>query len=135
MIPETIRTDTTEQELCQLAVRWTIHPSLARGLLAMAKRLPFQISIISGYRTVEQQLELKRVGRPAASPELSNHCSCPATAADLSTSVATSEVVKAYLGEAATIAGLRWGGGSPVDPDTGIPSDWNHVDLGPRRAS
>lgn len=39
--------------------------------------------------------------------------------------------VKARLGAEATHVGFRWGGGSPVDPETGIPSDWNHLDGGP----
>lgn len=39
---------------------------------------------------------------------------------------------KVELGVAAVENGLRWGGGSPRDPETGIPRDWNHVDTGPR---
>lgn len=38
---------------------------------------------------------------------------------------------RVQFGLAANLAGLRWGGGSTVD-DTGVPSDWNHLDLGPR---
>lgn len=90
------------------------------------------VSIISGYRTPEQQEALRQAGRPAAHPDRSTHLACPATGADLRLSVTPTTAIKARFGQAAIRAGLRWGGGSPVD-DNGIPSDWNHVDLGPRR--
>jgi len=128
MIPQAI---TPETDLCELANKWKIDPVLAAALISMAERLPFPFQIISGWRSREHQEQLIRGGK-GAPVDRSTHCSCPATGADLWPNVAVTNVVKATLGEAATIAGLRWGGGSPVDPDTGIPSDWNHVDLGPR---
>lgn len=63
---------------------------------------------------------------------MSNHTSCPATAIDVSIGFAPTNVLKATLGRVGILAGLRWGGGSPVDRQTGIPSDWNHFDIGPR---
>lgn len=91
------------------------------------------VSIISGYRSPEKQRELKRQGRPAAPVDVSNHTSCPATAVDVRIGLAPTNVMKAILGRIAVEEGLRWGGGSPVNPETGIPSDWNHFDVGPRR--
>jgi len=135
MIPDTISPEATDEQLCQLAEKWKIEGELLERIFCMAGRLPFGLQIISGYRSPEHQLELKRSGRPAAHPDISTHCACPATGADLWPTIAVSRVVKATFGEAARVCGLRWGGGSPVDPDNGIPSDWNHVDLGPRRAS
>lgn len=122
---------TPELGVDQLA-RWRISCELARRLLVMSARVPFGLYIISGWRSIEDQLRLARAGRPAADPDISTHTSCPATGADLETDIAVVPSVKAAFGRAAVEAGLRWGGGSPVDPETGIPSDWNHVDLGPR---
>jgi len=118
-------------DICPFLTRWMIHPDLARALYKMAARAPFGISIISGYRTPDQQEALKREGRPAADPSVSTHLSCPAGGADVRLDVAVTDAVKATFGRLAVEAGLRWGGGSPVDQN-GIPSDWNHVDLGPR---
>lgn len=115
--------------------RWKISCELAERLIDMAGRLPFGVSIISGYREPEEQEALRQRGRPAAPDHLSTHRTCPATGADLQVDVAVVPAVKATFGRAAVEAGLRWGGGSPVDPETGIPSDWNHVDLGPRSAT
>ncbi len=100
-------------------------------LVQLAAALPFGISIISGYRTPETQEALRRAGRPTAHPDLSTHLSCPATGVDLWPDVAVTDVVKATLGATAVQIGFRWGGGSQVD-ENGIPSDWNHFDLGPR---
>jgi len=99
----------------------------------LQERIPFPIQIISGYRTAEQQEQLKREGARTAPDELSTHRSCPATGADLWPEVTPTNPVKATLGTNARLVGLRWGGGSDVDPQTGIPSDWNHFDLGPRQ--
>ena len=119
-------------DMCQLAQRWRIAQELAFKLQDMAHRLPYQVSIISGYRSVEEQNVLIEEGK-GAPLNRSTHVTCPATGADLWVAVAVTDVVKAVFGEAAVSSGLRWGGGSSVDPQTGIPSDWNHVDLGPRR--
>lgn len=132
MIPYPILPDT---DVCQLVEVATISEELAARLLELAKIFydgRVGLSIISGYRSPEHQLALRAEGRPAADPDLSTHCSCPATGADLWPDVAPTGDVKGELGRAAYLARLRWGGGSPVDPQTGIPSDWNHVDLGPR---
>lgn len=132
-LPETINRDATREQVCAVASRWMISLELATQLHIMARMLPFGISIISGYRTEAQEDDLRRQGRPTAPPGTSTHTSCPATGADLRVSVAVTTAVKAQLGTAAVAALLRWGGGSPIDPETGIPVDWNHVDTGPRR--
>lgn len=131
MIPEAIPKE--ESSACGLSERWLISDELSRRLVQMAARAPFRIQIISGHRSAEKQRALAAEGRPTASVDRSTHTSCPSTGADVWPGIAVTRVVQAMLGEAAVIAGLRWGGGSPVDPETGIPSDWNHVDLGPRR--
>lgn len=132
-VPEKISPLTAPGDVCSLAARWILDPRLAERLVMMAGFLPFGLSIISGFRSVAQQMQLKEEGRPAADPAVSTHCSCPATGADLRIDgVEAGNYEKALFGAAAVSAGLRWGGGSPVDVSTGIPSDWNHVDLGPR---
>lgn len=139
MIPQSVPPRATDGQLCQLVDRWGITYSLALKLSRMAEQLPFGISIISGARTKESQDQLTRQGRPTADWNRTTHADtdehgCPrlATGADLRTAVAPVASVQATFGQAATLAGLRWGGSSPVDPNTGIPSDWNHVDEGPR---
>lgn len=88
------------------------------------------LRVISGFRTLEEQLELERQGRPAADPDKSTHLTCPATGADLELPLAPDDGLKWEFGTGVTFAGLRWGGGSRLE--RGIPLDWNHVDLGPR---
>lgn len=91
------------------------------------------LEVISGFRSRAKQEELKRRGRPTAPFQLSTHTICPARGADLRVvGIFPSRNVKLHFGQAAFEEGLRWGGGSAVDQH-GIPSDWNHVDLGPRR--
>lgn len=119
--------------LCGLASRWGISVELAQRLYRVAGEVPYSLLIISGFRTAEEQEALRQEGRPAAPDDVSTHRSCPATGADVWPGIGITGAVKAQLGAAAGRAGLRWGGGSPIDPDTGIPSDWNHLDLGPRR--
>lgn len=128
----------TQEQLCAFAARWQIEPDLARRLQMMAQELPYEVQMISGARSRAQQEALDDAGRPAAPFELSTHANeradgCPrlATGADLSPTIAHDDYVRALFGRAAVLAGLRWGGGSPVD-DRGFPSDWQHVDLGPR---
>ena len=125
--------------VCSIAARWGIRPELAQRLVCVSQRLEFGVSIISGARTRGRQEELERQGRPAAPWHLTTHADtdasgCPrlATGADVRTAVAPVTAVQARFGAEAVHCGLRWGGGSPVNPTTGIPSDWNHVDLGPR---
>ena len=129
MIPQAL---TPGLDPCILTQRWGISLALADKLLrfsALAGDLG--LMIISGYRTCEHQMALGRAGRPAAPCDVSTHVSCPATGADLFTTPTPVVSVKARFVAEATFAGLRVGGGSPVD-DAGIPSDWNHVDLGRR---
>lgn len=131
MIPSRLAPDADAERIIALAQQWRIDCELATRLHGMAQRLPFSVSIVSGYRTAAQQEALRREGRPTASDELSTHRACPATGADLRVGIAVTDAVKAQLGRAAVEVGLRWGGGSSVDA-RGIPSDWNHVDLGRR---
>lgn len=128
MIPQTIDDET---DFCQLATSWGISLQLACGLLKMASDLPFGISIISGYRSCQEQDALDSLPccETGARP-CSTHTTSPATGADLWPSVAVVQSVKAHMLRAASLAGLRLGGGSPLD-ENGYPVDWNHVDLGP----
>lgn len=105
---------------------------LAGRLMMMASRLEFPISIISGFRSEAEQDALREAGRPTAPNDLSTHLSCPATGVDLRPQIAVTTLVKARLGTEGVFSSLRWGGGSSVDAETGIPSDWQHFDLGPR---
>lgn len=131
MIPYLVPLLPTRSEMCKMAGDLLICPVLTEKLCAMAQILPFSFSIISGFRTRAQQLQLAREGRPAADPDVSTHCSCPATGVDCRLNgVEPGNYEKALFGEAAVRVGLRWGGGSPA-PD-GIPVDWNHLDTGPR---
>lgn len=125
--------DPMHTTVCELTERWRISRELAQALVHIARNLPFGVQIISGHRTEEEQENLREEGRPAAPPGRSTHTSCPATGADLRLTIPPANQVKIELGRVARLAGLRWGGGSPIDPDTGIPSDWNHFDLGPRQ--
>lgn len=140
------------EQLCAFAQRWGIRIELARRLVLLSTRLPFEIEMISGARSRTQQQALDDQGRPAADFDLSTHANefadgCPrlATGADLSPLVPHNDAVKLHLGREARFAGLRWGGGSgPRDPEgcasgpladrllACMPSDWQHVDLGPR---
>lgn len=132
VIPTPIPVPASHGDICKLADKWLLCPTLASRLCAMAQLVPFKLTIISGYRSREKQFQLIRDGRPAVHPDKSTHCSCPATGADLRIDgLEPGPYEKALFGEGAVKAGLRWGGGSPA-PD-GIPVDWNHVDLGPRK--
>lgn len=128
MIPERIE---PLGDPCGLVDRWMISQELAERLTQASSFLPFPIQIISGYRSPQKQEALRREGRPTADVDKSTHTSCPATGADVWPGIAVTRVVQATLGEALVRAGLRWGGGSPVDSG-GMPSDWNHADLGRR---
>lgn len=131
-IPQTF---TGETDPCSISSRWTVSVELAERLVQMARSIPFGLVIYSGYRSPEHQDRLRQEGRPTADNDKSTHLSCPATGADVKFAVEAANYEKssqAQFGLFARMAGLRWGGGSPADPDTGIPSDWNHLDLGPR---
>jgi len=137
VIPQPIRDG---DDPCVLASQWGLSLRLAARLIAMSRdALDLGLMIISGGRTCEEQMELALAGRPATDCETSTHVACPATGADLWTTPSPTDhrgnlnpLVVGRFGAAAVFAGLRWGGGSPKNA-LGIPSDWNHVDLGPRR--
>lgn len=131
-LPERIPPLSEGGDTCDLIARWGIHPELAQKLRLLADRIPYPLQIISGYRTAEEQQRLREEGRPAARDDQSTHRTCLATGADIwPPDVTATDPIKAYLGFTAVQVGLRWGGGSPKS-QVGIPSDWNHFDLGPR---
>jgi hypothetical protein len=134
LVPDSTELQTGQVDFCEWIAEWGIDPVLGRGLVAMQDELPFQIEIFSGYRTKASQDALRDAGRPTADEDRSNHRTFPARAADVRPRLFATNNVKATLGAAAFRAGLRWGGGAPVDPETGIPinGEWRHVDLGPR---
>jgi len=135
---------------CDISRRWIITENLARRLVRAADNFApvapdiLSVSIISGGRTPAAQDKLRREGRPTAPNHLSTHVlsdgvvprngppNCPATGADVRIGVWPTTTIKWRWLLAARQAGLRTGGGSSPDPDTGLPSDWNHVDTGPR---
>lgn len=128
-----------DADICDLAQRWGVDPDTMRRVWLSADRFEFttggrRVSIISGYRTRDEQRRLARRGRPTAPDELSTHRSCPATGVDISLGLNASNFMKITWGNIALVNGLRWGGGGPVDPDNLIPLDWRHVDRGPRRS-
>jgi len=129
-----ILTDGTD---CELATRWLVSlDTIQRARLAAQDfftETGRQVWIISGWRSREQQKRLSRKGRPTAPDDLSTHRSCPATGIDISLGTLPSGFLKATWGRLTLVHGLRWGGGGPVDPDSFIPLDWQHVDVGPRR--
>ena len=120
---------------CVLAETWAVDPLVMLKVFRAAElyenftRSP--VWIISGYRTLVEQMELGRQGRPTARDDLSTHRSCPATGVDISLGTFPSKDKKLFWGQMAQSVGLRWGGGGPVD-EGGIPVDWQHVDRGPR---
>lgn len=129
----------TASDVCTLAQRWRVREDVMQRVMLLACQFEaetgLQLQIISGHRTHEEQDMLRLRGRPAARDELSTHRSLPATGVDLSIGAIATPALKATFGRIAVSVGLRWGGGSPVDAETGIPSDWNHVDVGPRSQS
>lgn len=149
MLPESLALD---RDPCDFSERWGIHPSLG-GLLILLARIAVQdprlkqllrtvdsIKMISGFRSRESQEALDRAGRPTAPFDRSTHTSCPATGADLRLeglmnpkSNAQAREAWFILGQLAQGIGLRWGGGSSIDLESGLPVDFNHFDLGPRQ--
>ena len=133
-VPQSLQGSTCED----LSSRWQLDPRLAVKLLLLENlwewRFPRlgSLRIISGWRSYEEQSELAAEGRPAAADELSTHRSCPATGADIAFPIATDDYTKLEFGQLVRQAGLRWGGGGPLDA-RGLPIDWPHVDLGPRK--
>lgn len=123
--------------ICEEALtKWALNRVLGARLALFVYWLwvlyRLEVEIISGYRSRADQERLRREGRPTAPDELSTHRTCPASGVDIRVrGVLPSPDVKMKVGVAAGLAGLRWGGGSTPDSE-GIPSDWNHLDLGPR---
>ena len=108
----------------------------ANGAFAEKNEIAFPLLSDWPDNKTMESFGVRAEGRPTADNDRSTHVApCPATGADLWPSVTPINVVVARLGAEAVHAGLRWGGGSPVgskDSDApGIPSDWQHVDLGP----
>ena len=123
------------RDACELARKWGVTPGVmqrivqAANLIQMQTRAP--VWITSGYRTREQQERLKVMGRPTAPDSVSTHRSCPATGVDISLGALPTREKKQVWGALVQLEGLRWGGGSQLD-EHGIPSDWQHIDAGPR---
>lgn len=132
MIPEQIPTrEDGHMPFCVWLAKWGLALALGIKLQRMQELFPTRLLIFSGFRTRDQQEELDREGRPAAPFDLSTHTTCPATGADVRPDIAWDTAVAGTFGSAAVSAGLRWGGGGPID-ETGIPIDRSHLDLGPR---
>jgi len=127
----------TNRSDCEIARRWLVSlDTIKRARLAAQDfhtETGRQVWIVSGFRTRTEQQRLSRQGRPTAPDDLSTHRSCPATGVDISLGVRPSNFLKATWGRLTLVHGLRWGGGGAVDPDSFIPLDWQHVDVGPRR--
>jgi len=122
------------EAICGFAGRHGLSYALAAGLFRMARGLEFGIRIISGARTRAQQAE-HQLDFDRSTHSNEDRLGCPrlATGADLDPIIGVTNIVKARMGVEALAAGLRWGGGAPID-DIGIPVDpeWRHVDLGAR---
>jgi len=133
-VPERERILDTDE--CILAARWLVELNTIRRVQAAAQDFTTEtgrdVWIISGFRTAAEQRRLSTQGRPTAPDNLSTHRSCPATGVDVSLGALPSGFLKARWGHWTSVNGLRWGGGSKLD-DGGIPLDWQHVDVGPRR--
>jgi hypothetical protein len=139
---------------CDLALTWNVDPRLTEKVFTAALLFQLEASvlgkmgspkvwIISGARTKAEQDALRLEGRPTAREEVSTHRTCPATGMDISLGSLPTLEQKVAWGRTVMMQGLRWGGGSPLDGPAipgpggtillnGIPSDWQHVDLGPR---
>ena len=122
---------------CTLAAKWGVALDTIERVWLSAQDYEEEtggrrVYIISGFRTREEQRRLRRQGRPTAADDVSTHRSCPATGVDVSLGFMPTNFMKATWGRITLINGLRWGGGGPVF-ESGIPVDWPHVDMGPRR--
>jgi len=122
---------------CEIQEQWHLDPRLADRVALVVNQTELELGrtvrIISGFRTARAQRDLRAAGRPAADVNVSNHTTCPSRAVDVSLGFGVTGMMIATFGRIAVMNGLRWGGGSPVD-ERGIPSDWQHLDLGPRHA-
>jgi len=126
----------TDGDVCSLAERWAVSVGVVRRVRLAAQDFHTetgrQVWIISGFRTVAEQNRLRAQGRPTADNDRSTHLSCPATGVDVSLGARPSNFLKATWGRLTLVHGLRWGGGGAV-AESGIPVDWQHIDVGPRR--
>jgi len=125
----------TDADVCALASRWRVSLDTMQRVWTAAQDFEEltggrRVSIISGFRTKDQQARLNRQGRPTAPDDRSTHRSCPATGVDVSLGLFPSGFLKVTWGNAALRNGLRWGGGGPIVD--AIPVDFGHVDMGPR---
>lgn len=134
MIPERLEPGANDERVTTFARKWGVSCELAAKIHVAADFFPWPVQMVSGYRTPEHQQSLPD-GAPVA---VSTHTSCPATGADLQvigfTKSDAPDQVRRAFGAIVQMVGMRWGGGSSTDPRTGFPTDWNHVDLGPRRS-
>ena len=134
MIPTRIAPEANCERIAGLASQWKLDAVLALKLHLLAPQLPFGISIISDYRTADEQAALaKKPGVTAARDDLSTHRSCPPTGADIKVHVPLTDAVKRKIGAAAAQVGLRWGGGARRENGIPIGNEWAHLDMGPRQ--
>ena len=127
VIPQTIDPLWTPKEICDFSSKWTLDDDLGSRLVILAGAYPVPIRIISGNRSWQEQNSLPE----GIDPSISDHTKCPSRAADLDPAVSSLDpLVKIEIGVACIAAGLRWGGGAPVN-DMGIPikNEWRHVSL------
>ncbi len=142
-VPNPFDTPVDGEVLCDIASAWGLDPDLVARIVKARGALPFDLWIFSGKRSRAEQNALTEQGRPTADFDRSTHADvdargCPrlATGADVqpvSPGVRVSRAMTHLFGLEMFRQGLRWGGGSPVDPVTGLPSDKWHVDLGARK--
>jgi len=126
----------SERLWCDLAARWGVDHQLIQRVQEAAVQFAAEtgrdVWIISGHRTRGEQLQLQREGRPTAPDQLSTHRACPSQGIDISLGPLPVRAMKWTWGRIAILHGLRWGGGSRLD-ENGLPTDWQHVDMGPRQ--
>jgi len=124
-----------QEEVCTLAERWVVMPSVMARLHRSAKEFEEEtgraVWIVSGYRTKTEQDALRARGRPTATENRSTHRSCPSTGVDITLGFGPTTEMKHIWARILFMNGLRMGGGSPLDDDL-LPTDWQHVDEGPR---
>jgi len=135
-------------DFCEFVAEWQVTETLAAKAMALGCRFTegggFALRIISGGRTCEQQNRLRAAGRPAASCARSTHVlegGRLATGFDIATPTGvgppgspSADLVWRTIGALAQLEGLRWGGGSDILV-SGVPTDPNHFDLGPREVT
>lgn len=124
--------------LCEVADELGVEYELVRRLTQARHFLPFDLWIFSGARSAAEQARVSELpfARSTHADTDAAGCARLATGADVqpvSPGVRVDKTSVLMMGAEFVRAGLRWGGGAPVD-DIGIPvgvERW-HVDLGPR---